>query len=138
MNRAFIPTIFEHEDFELRPLSSLMERWGASPFQEKAELGRYEDDEAYYIEAALPGISSEDISVHVRDGLIYIQGEKKDERSGKKVHQKIKEKFSYRVVLPYELDKTEEIEATSKDGVLTLRLPKKQSTKTTHVKVKNG
>ena len=48
-----------------------------------------EDDKSYVIKAELPGVSKDDVKVMVQDGLVTIQGERKQEKEekGKKYHR---------------------------------------------------
>jgi HSP20 family protein len=87
-----------------------------------------ETDDAWLIEAELPGVRREDVNVEMQGDEIVIHGEiKQRERTGivrrrtRRVGQ-----FEFRVRLPGEVDENG-IEANLNTGVLTVRVPKAQA-----------
>lgn len=87
-----------------------------------------EGDNAIVVHAELPGVAAEDMSVEVRDNTLRIHGEKKSEKvEGKDGERTYSERFfgSFERVLslPPEIDQAA-IEATLKDGVLEVTLPR--------------
>ncbi|WLP92320.1 Hsp20/alpha crystallin family protein [Gordonia sp. NB41Y] len=84
-----------------------------------------ETEQAYIVEAELPGIKREDISVELDDNVLHVHGETTAvERTGEVRHQTRRTgKFDYRLALPGEVD-ADKVEATLTDGVLKLGLPK--------------
>lgn len=86
-----------------------------------------ETDDAYLIEAELPGLSKEDVKVTVDDGVLTIQGERKqeEESSDKKIHrvERFYGSFMRRFSLPDNVDEGS-VKARFKDGVLTLSVKK--------------
>ena len=83
------------------------------------------------IEAQLPGVSAKDLQLSVTEDRISLRGERKEET---KVEDKdfIRREYSFgsfarEVVLPTKVV-AEEAEATLKNGVLTVRVPKKEPT----------
>ena len=86
-----------------------------------------ESDEAYQIAAELPGLSEEDVSVELDDGVITLKGERRqqeqrDER-GVRFSERAYGSFQRSFRLPADVDQ-EGIQAKLKDGVLTVRLPR--------------
>ena len=96
-----------------------------------------ETDDAWVIEAELPGVDKKDVNVEMRDSELIISGEiKEKERKGVLRRQTRKTgEFEYRVTLPGESD-PEHIDANLHDGVLTVRVPKKESAKPKQIEVK--
>jgi HSP20 family protein len=100
-----------------------------------------EKDDAYKVSAELPGIAASDIEVKFSDGTLTIAGEKEENKEEKKKDYFLSErrygsfKRSFRVADGVDADK---IEATFKNGVLTVNLPKtaeaRKKTKTIAVK----
>lgn len=80
--------------------------------------------------ADLPGLSEEDIDVQVTDSMLTISGEKKEEidEGDKEGERYVSERrfgsFTRRISLPDGIDQ-DKIDATFRNGVLTVRLPKK-------------
>jgi HSP20 family protein len=96
-----------------------------------------ETDDAWVIEAELPGVNRQDLNVEMRDSELIIAGEiKEKERKGVLRRQTRKTgEFEYRVTLPGDSD-AEHIEANLHDGVLTVRVPKTEQAKPRRIEVK--
>lgn len=99
-----------------------------------------ETDAEYLIRAELPAVRKEDVKVTLDEGMITISGERKEDKESKdeKFHrvESFRGAFSRSFSMPDNID-DKGIRAESKDGVLTVHLPKtKASTpKTVEVKV---
>jgi len=89
-----------------------------------------EKDGRYLIEAELPGVSEKDVKLELKNGILTLSTERKDEKeqndeSGKWIRRERRESyFSRSFELPEDAD-GEKIEAVFKDGLLTVSLPKK-------------
>ena len=92
------------------------------------------------IKAEVPGLERKDIDISLDRDVLVIKGEKKleKEESGKHFHRKeLRYGSFYRAVrLPAEVE-SEKIDATYKDGVLKISLPKTEESKKriAHIKV---
>lgn len=86
-----------------------------------------ETDKAYEIAAELPGLDEKNIEVNVANGGLTIRGEKKEEREETKKDYYVSERrygsFERHFRLPEGVD-ADKIEATFKNGVLRVTLPK--------------
>lgn len=86
-----------------------------------------ESDTQYTIKADLPEVKREDIDVTVENGVLTIKGERHIEKSSEDEVEHRREvfygSFSRSFSLPDDVDASA-ISADSKDGVLTVRLPK--------------
>ena len=82
---------------------------------------------AYHIEADLPGVKKEDISVDTKDNILTISGERKHKEEVKKDdYYKIESdygKFQRSFTLPEGVD-SENIQASCDNGVLEVTIPK--------------
>lgn len=91
-----------------------------------------ETDKEFTITAELPGIEQKDIEISLADGVLTLKGEKKQSSEEKKEGYYHSERsfgaFCRSVALPAEVDE-EKVEATYKDGILKIRLPKTESQK---------
>lgn len=97
-----------------------------------------ETDEAFSIDAELPGMSKDDVKVTVQDGVLSIQGERRrEEETGDRKHHRIERvygSFIRRFTLPENVDENS-IQANFRDGVLSLTLTKAEPAKPKAIEV---
>jgi HSP20 family protein len=110
---------------------------GALPAWSPA-LDVHETDDAWLVTADLPGMRKEDIKISVENGLLTVQGEKKEVHEHKNARsvrsERLHGSFIRAVSLPEGVD-TSAIQAEYKDGVLHLQLPKKEEAKPKSISV---
>jgi HSP20 family protein len=97
-----------------------------------------ETDDAYVVEAELPGVKREDVNIEMDRNELSITGEvKEQERQGilRKRTRRIG-RFEYRVQLPNVVD-GENVDAKLEDGVLRIRLPKSERAQRRRIEVKS-
>lgn len=98
-----------------------------------------EQDDAYIVEAAVPGINPDDLDIHITDNVLTIQGEFKQERDEEKKTWHLRERrygsFTRSVRLPMRVN-ADEVTADYKDGVLILTVPKAEEAKPKRITVK--
>lgn len=91
-----------------------------------------ETDKEYLIRAELPGVKKEDVKVTFSDGVLTVQGERKQEKEQKteKFHrmESYYGSFSRSFSLPDSIQ-ADAISCESKDGVLTVHVPKREMSK---------
>ncbi|RME49593.1 MAG: Hsp20/alpha crystallin family protein [Caldilineae bacterium] len=102
-------------------------------------LDMYETDDNLIVEAALPGITPEDVEIAVQDGVLTIKGEIKREAE-ENVTYHLRERYPYTaferaITLPVDIN-ADAAEATFKNGILTLVLPKAEEVKPKRIEVK--
>jgi len=100
-------------------------------------LNTWEDGEAAYVEAELPGLTMDDVEVYVLGREVTIGGERKIEQpGGASWHRRERSsgRFSRVLTLPWDVD-ADKVEAKLHDGVLTVRLPKAETARPKKVKV---
>ena len=90
-----------------------------------------ESDKGYDIEVAVPGKRKEDFKIQLENNLLTISNEERMEREEKDENDKfLVREFGYQsfyrsFVLP-DVVKHESIDATYKDGILSIHIPKKK------------
>jgi HSP20 family protein len=84
-----------------------------------------EQDDAYVLEAEIPGVQRNDVNIELVGNELMITGELKEKERKGIVRRRTRRvgTFDYRVMLPSQVDSTG-IEAKLADGVLTVRVPK--------------
>jgi HSP20 family protein len=97
-----------------------------------------ETEDAWVIEADLPGVKKGDINIEVSDSELSITGEIKERERRGVLRRRTRRtgQFEYRVTLPGDPD-AEHIEASLNDGVLTVRIPKPARAKARRIEIKS-
>lgn len=87
-----------------------------------------EDEKEVHVRAELPGLSDKDLDLSLHGNELVIKGQKKEEQEKKDKgyfrHECRYGSFSRSIELPSEVDESK-AQAEFKDGVLTIKLPKK-------------
>ncbi len=125
--------------FPISSFPSLWEELGGELIEEPSGLTVWEDNNEVNIEAKMPGLSSNDIEVTLNNGILSIQGERKEEEENKerKYHRKASYSYSYRVSLPTQTDENNP-NAVYKDGVMKITFQKLAQGKGKTIPVKNN
>jgi HSP20 family protein len=98
------------------------------------------DDDAYDVTALVPGLGADDLEIEVLNNTVSIRGEFK---IGKEDTQKYmvcelpNGRFSRTITLPTETDSSK-VEASIKNGVLFLHIPKAEAARPKAIKVISG
>jgi HSP20 family protein len=99
----------------------------ALPWSPLADVSETED--AYLIEADLPGVSQDQVSVEASGGDLVISGEISSRRERAGVLRRATRRqgrFEYRTMLPADAD-PDQVSASLADGVLTVRVAKAET-----------
>jgi HSP20 family protein len=146
MNLVRWDPIREMAQFFAQPLGSFMDRWPrlAAETDERESawtpmLDVSETDSEYLVRADLPAVKKEDVSVTVDNDAVTIAGERKfdKEEKSERVHRRecFRGTFSRSLSLPDNTD-ARGIRAESKDGVLTVHIPKTKSERSKAIEIK--
>ena len=104
---------------------SLTEGFAMSDWQPAVDVS--ENDQEFTLTADLPNVPKDQLKVTVANGMLTIQGERKQEKEekGRRFHRVERSygKYSRSFRLPESVDAAK-IDAAYADGVLTLHLPK--------------
>jgi HSP20 family protein len=98
-----------------------------------------EQDDAYVLEAELPGVRRENIDIELVGTELAITGELKEKERTGVVRRRTRRTghFDYRVTLPDQVD-AEQIDAALDEGVLTVRVPKSERAQRRKVAIKGS
>jgi len=99
-----------------------------------------ESDDSYLIRADVPGVDKKDIDVRLDHGVLSITGEKQVEKEtakGTKHHrtERYCGSFARRFTLPNTI-KADKVDASYRDGVLSLTIPKAEESKPKAIEIK--
>lgn len=91
-----------------------------------------ETDDSFEVRVELPGVTKDDVHISVKDSLLTIKGEKRQEATDdSKDYRRVERRygsFERRFSLPPKVE-ADNIKADFKDGVLTLSIPKPEDVK---------
>ena len=105
-----------------------------SPWRAFSGMAPRSADTAYKATVELPGVAQDQVNIEVRDNMLIVEGEKKNEtedKDEKKGYYRMERSYgSFRRVLSLPEDvETDKITATHKDGVLSIEIPRKEPEK---------
>lgn len=97
-----------------------------------------EADDAWIVEAELPGVKEGDVTVELRDNELSISGDVEERERRGILRRKTRRvgHFDYRVDLPG-VSETEDPQASLEQGVLTVRVPKPEHAKRRRIEVRS-
>jgi HSP20 family protein len=91
-----------------------------------------EDEKRFTIDLAVPGLDKKDLKIDIREDLLIVSSETKNEHEDNKDGYQRKEfsysSFSRSFYIPENVNR-EKIEASYKDGILSVSLPKQEEEK---------
>jgi len=99
----------------------------------------YQTDTEIVIKSTIAGVKPEDLDVTINNDMVSIRGERKREEPVSEENYYYQEcywgNFSRSVILPVDII-SEKSEASMKNGILTIRLPKSDTNKTKKIQVR--
>lgn len=102
-------------------------------------LDMVENSEGFKVTVELPGMDKDDVKVTLSEGRLVIQGEKREEKEhrGRDVYRvrRSQEAFRRSIILPCRVD-PDGVEATLKQGLLAISLPKVEEARPRAIEVK--
>lgn len=102
------------------------------------ELDVIDSKDNIIVKADIPGLNKEDLDVNIEENTLIIKGEKKQEREVKENDcirsERFYGRFNRAISLPVEVDASK-VNASYKNGVLELTLPKKEGAKLKSIRV---
>ena len=123
----------ELDNFLRRPLGIDFGTFGVFP-----PTNVFTDEHALVIRSEVPGVAPDGVNVTIERNTLTISGERKPDAEGKGSFHRRERRFgkfsrSLRVPTDYE---TENATAECKDGLLTIRIPKRAEAKPRQVQIK--
>ena len=92
----------------------------------------YQTDKEVIVKAEIPGVTKEDLNLYIEENVLRLSGQTRKEKDYKEENVYRTERyygnFSRTVPLPVEV-KSEEAKAEYKDGILTVKVPKVETSK---------
>ena len=123
-------------------MNRVFDRWGNNPFgpAEFPAVNLWEEDQALYLEAELPGLELGDLEIFVTGhNQLTIKGERKLPTVHKGVQHRQERgfgKFTRSMTLPFAVDE-DKVDAHFENGVLKIRLPKHEEAMPRKIAIKS-
>jgi HSP20 family protein len=98
----------------------------------------YEGQDAFVIRAELPGMRQEEIEISIDDNILTLRGERKSDAKVKEKSYHRRERVTgpfHRALGLSSVVDTAGVKATYREGVLEIRLPKKEEARSRTIKV---
>jgi len=109
------------------------------PSRDIPSIDLYETEEDLILKAEIPGLNPEDLDVSITNDILTIKGEMKEEFAQERENyhrmERRYESFSRSIQLPSRV-MIEDVEATYREGVVTIIMPKCKPEITKKVKIK--
>ena len=119
------------DDF-FAPVAGEGRSFAAQPAMLSPSIDVDENEQAYTITAEVPGLAEKDIELSLEDNALTLSGEKRSEREegegGRRYTERSYGRFSRTIPFPTEID-ADKVQATCRNGVLTVTLPKNAQAK---------
>lgn len=138
-----LPNMWRDMDRFQQEMNRLMEQ----SFGTRAGLGSndplmnvYTNEDQAIVTAELPGVSADEVEISVIGETITIQGDRKPDEveTEKTIHrqERISGRFNRSIELPFPVE-TDHVQASMKNGILTIQLPRAEEDKPRRIVVKS-
>jgi HSP20 family protein len=122
-----------------RPARTYDQSTRTGPWAPPVDISERED--AYLVAADLPGIAADDVDITFEDGVLTIQGERREVPGAgtAKVHRAERQFGPFRrsITVPSHVE-ADKIKASAQDGTLLVRVPKAHSSQARRIAVATG
>jgi HSP20 family protein len=112
--------------------------WLTDDYEGQLAIDAYQTEDDIIIKAPIAGVQPDDLEVSVTDEMVTVKGERHDEHSATRDNYFCQEcywgSFSRSYVLPVAVD-ADKAEASLKNGVLTVKIPKLEKSRARSIKV---
>jgi len=133
--------IKEEEKKESIPATDDKKDWFADDAEGQLVLDVYQTENDIIVKSTLAGVKSEDIDISITNDMLTIKGVREKDQEIREEDYYYQEcywgVFSRSVILPSEVEE-DHIQASLKNGILTIRLPKAEKIKTKKISVMEG
>lgn len=114
------------------------EQWFAEDYEGQLSIDVYQANDNLVVKSTIAGVKPEDLEIYIHNDLLTIRGKREQTREDEGADYLYKEcywgGFSRSIILPFEVQ-VDKIQATLKNGVLTIIMPKAPKSKLISVKI---
>lgn len=133
---------YQMENYAIEPQSNSLEQqdegW-AGDSEGQLTIDVYQTDNEIVIKSTIAGVKPEDLDVSINNDMVTIRGDRRNDEVVEGENYYYQEcywgTFSRSVILPVEVI-ADKAEAQMKNGILTIRLPKADTTKSKKIQVR--
>lgn len=131
----------------LSEIEGEMNRWLQRPFEWPEDYEEMtfspscnfkENDKEYIVQFDIPGVKKDEVKIELEDNRLIVSGERKESKEEKDARHFLSESYYGSFMRSFPLPATvdsNKIDAHYEDGVLTIKVPKTQSSKTKEIKI---
>lgn len=140
---SFQPQASPQDDYAVEPTTQNVpaeddQNW-AGDSEGQLTIDVYQTDNEIVIKSTIAGVKPEDLDVSINNDMVTIRGDRKNDEVVEGENYYYQEcywgTFSRSVILPVEVI-ADKAEAQMKNGILTIRLPKADTTKSKRIQVR--
>jgi len=103
-----------------------------------APVAMWQDDDSFFVEAEMPGLSEDEVELTVHNDVLTIRGERKREEGRTYLYNgRSYGRFERTITLPEPVN-SNEVRATLNNGVLQVALPKSPEAKPKRIAIQAG
>ena len=121
-----------------RKEETVTEEWLEEEEEGQLAIDAYQDEDNVIIKAPIAGVNTEDLEIQITDEVVTIKGARKNEAESARENYFVQEcywgSFMRSYILPVPVDAAK-AEASMRNGILTIKIPKQEKTKTRVLKV---
>lgn len=137
-----LPSLFDDLDLVRREWDRLFEPWGRPVSIRAATRGTFPminvgtDEDALHVYALVPGVDAAKVEVSLQDNVLTLSGERTEPDNGRAgyLRERFRGAFKRTITLPDEID-PERVEASCRDGVLHVRIARREASKARRIAV---
>lgn len=113
-------------------------QWFVEDYEGQLSVDVYQTEEEIVVKATIAGVAPQDLQIFLNDDLLTIRGRRHQDAESAEANYFYKEcfwgGFSRSIILPQDVN-PQAIKASLRNGVLTIRLPKIERSKTVAIEV---
>jgi len=116
----------------------IQEEWLEEEEEGQLAIDAYQDEDNIFIKAPIAGVSIDDLEIAITDEVVTIKGTRRNDIELNRENYFVQEcywgSFMRSYILPVSVDAAK-AEASLRSGILTIKIPKQEKTKTRVLKV---
>ncbi|OGY41338.1 MAG: hypothetical protein A2Y67_01195 [Candidatus Buchananbacteria bacterium RBG_13_39_9] len=124
---------------DLSKVNKPEEQWFTEDFEGQLAVDVFQTDDNVIVKSTIAGVKPEDLEIYLHNDLLTIRGKRSQEHEEEKADYYYKEcywgGFSRSIILPVEVQ-ADKVEATLKNGILKIVMPKARKSRLINVQIK--